>query len=141
MIVKILKSVISNAQTFLVIWAAVIIANQLFIFGACFAPYCLIAAIPHTFVISALATFFFIESKTEENNINNNVVDRGVHHASNQNKSTKNPSQCDPVETQEVFCPKCGSRMSMRTATKGRYNGNKFWGCTKFPKCNGIINI
>lgn len=61
MIEKIFKSVIKNFQTFLFIWAVVLIANQLFIFHACFAPYCLIAALPHTLVIAAIILYYSIE--------------------------------------------------------------------------------
>jgi restriction system protein len=39
----------------------------------------------------------------------------------------------------KVRCPRCGSEMVIRTATKGKYAGQKFRGCSKFPKCRGII--
>lgn len=38
-------------------------------------------------------------------------------------------------------CPKCGAEMIERTAKKGKNAGNKFWGCSKFPACRGVINI
>lgn len=38
-------------------------------------------------------------------------------------------------------CPKCGSSMQLRKATKGANAGNEFWGCNRFPKCRGIINV
>ncbi len=38
-------------------------------------------------------------------------------------------------------CPVCGSRMEIRTAKRGPNAGSKFWGCTKFPKCKGTVNI
>ena len=41
----------------------------------------------------------------------------------------------------EKKCPKCGSKMVLRTATKGTNAGNKFYGCTGFPKCRYIENI
>lgn len=66
MLINILKSIIKNFQVFLVIWAIVLIANQLFLFRACFAPYCLIAALPHTFVISALLTYFSHEDAVKD---------------------------------------------------------------------------
>ncbi|QJW84968.1 restriction endonuclease [Ramlibacter terrae] len=34
-------------------------------------------------------------------------------------------------------CPKCGSPMVRRTATKGTNAGSQFWGCSKFPACRG----
>jgi hypothetical protein len=36
-------------------------------------------------------------------------------------------------------CPKCGSEMVLRTAKSGANQGEKFWGCTKFPQCRGIL--
>jgi restriction system protein len=37
-------------------------------------------------------------------------------------------------------CPKCGSDLVERTAKKGVNAGNKFWGCSSFPKCRHITN-
>ncbi len=34
-------------------------------------------------------------------------------------------------------CPKCGSEMKKRVARSGTNAGNEFWGCVKYPKCNG----
>lgn len=39
------------------------------------------------------------------------------------------------------ICPKCGSEMVLREVKKGQNAGNKFWGCSKFPKCRGIVNV
>ncbi len=38
-------------------------------------------------------------------------------------------------------CPKCGSAMVMREVKKGQNIGNKFWGCSSFPKCRGVVNF
>lgn len=38
------------------------------------------------------------------------------------------------------ICPKCGAYMTLRTAKKGRYSGRRFYGCSRWPDCNGIIN-
>lgn len=38
-------------------------------------------------------------------------------------------------------CPKCGNEMTLREVKKGHNAGNKFWGCSKFPKCRSIVNI
>ena len=32
-------------------------------------------------------------------------------------------------------CPECGGEMVLRTAQKGPNPGQKFWGCSNFPKC------
>ncbi len=41
----------------------------------------------------------------------------------------------DEVQTDEMTCPKCGSNLIIRTASKGKYQGNKFYGCSNYPKC------
>jgi len=38
-------------------------------------------------------------------------------------------------------CPKCGAVMVLRTAQRGKYREQKFWGCTDFPRCKGVKNI
>lgn len=63
MIVDIFKSIMANFQQFLVIWVVVLLVNQIFIFHACFAPYCLLAALPHTGIIAALIMFFIAKEK------------------------------------------------------------------------------
>ncbi len=44
-------------------------------------------------------------------------------------------------EYQENSCPKCGSGMVLRKSKKGANAGNKFWGCSAFPKCRAIVKI
>jgi restriction system protein len=34
-------------------------------------------------------------------------------------------------------CPQCGSSMVMRAGRKGSRAGDRFWGCSTFPKCRG----
>lgn len=41
----------------------------------------------------------------------------------------------------ENACPKCGSPMVLREAKNGQNAGKKFWGCSNFPKCKGILNV
>lgn len=45
------------------------------------------------------------------------------------------------VEELSPRCPKCGSEMILRTAKRGDNQGGKFWGCSRYPKCGGIVNI
>jgi ssDNA-binding Zn-finger/Zn-ribbon topoisomerase 1 len=35
------------------------------------------------------------------------------------------------------LCPVCGAKMKPRTNTT---TGQKFWGCTEFPRCRGTRN-
>jgi predicted RNA-binding Zn-ribbon protein involved in translation (DUF1610 family) len=40
-------------------------------------------------------------------------------------------------EASDNICPLCGSEMVLRTTKKGPKAGEKFWGCSAFPKCRG----
>jgi restriction system protein len=37
-------------------------------------------------------------------------------------------------------CQKCGSEMVEREAKRGKSIGQKFWGCSNFPKCRNVMN-
>ncbi|WP_295761226.1 NERD domain-containing protein [uncultured Oscillibacter sp.] len=54
--------------------------------------------------------------------------------------STREPSK-EPDKPTTILCPKCGSAMVLRTASKGVNKGQKFYGCSNFPKCRAIINL
>jgi len=36
-----------------------------------------------------------------------------------------------------IQCPRCRSKMALRTATRGGNAGGQFWGCSKYPRCKG----
>ena len=38
-------------------------------------------------------------------------------------------------------CPSCDVKMILRTATKGRFEGNNFWGCPHYPHCKQTFKI
>ena len=38
-------------------------------------------------------------------------------------------------------CPKCGSAMVMREASKGANKGSKFLGCSQYPQCRGVLSV
>ena len=42
---------------------------------------------------------------------------------------------------EELICPKCGSKLVLRTAKTGQHAGNQFYGCSGYPKCKYIQNI
>jgi restriction system protein len=37
--------------------------------------------------------------------------------------------------------PKCGGEMIVKTARQGKYAGQKFWSCVKFPACKGLLPV
>lgn len=55
-------------------------------------------------------------------------------------KESKNTCNREP-QGEEIFCPRCGGKLVLRTATKGANAGGKFWGCSNYPKCKYIKNI
>ncbi len=50
-------------------------------------------------------------------------------------------SLAHPAHTVQKICPSCGSDMVRRVAKNGPNAGNKFWGCSAFPKCRAVENI
>jgi hypothetical protein len=45
------------------------------------------------------------------------------------------------VEPLKPLCPHCGGTLIIRTATRGANAGNRFYGCTNYPRCKYIQNI
>lgn len=50
---------------------------------------------------------------------------------------TANPAARSEIST----CPECGSAMVRRTAKQGRYAGEDFLGCARFPACRGVLRL
>lgn len=48
-------------------------------------------------------------------------------------------SRTDP--NAERRCPRCGSPMVLRTVKAGARAGERFWGCSTFPKCRAIQSL
>lgn len=67
------------------------------------------------------------DSKEESSTVNNEEAPVTV---TITNKTEEEPS--------EMICPKCGSKLVLRTARKG---GNKFYGCSAYPKCRYVKNV
>lgn len=44
-------------------------------------------------------------------------------------------------DSDKVICPVCGGKLVLRTATKGKRTGERFWGCSNYPRCRYIKNI
>lgn len=38
-------------------------------------------------------------------------------------------------------CPRCGTKMVLRTAAKGRNTGDRFWGCRRYPRCREKLQV
>ena len=59
----------ANAKFFFITWGIVLLINQIFIFGGCLAPYCIVAALPHTGVISAVIVYLYFQEAKKEKTI------------------------------------------------------------------------
>jgi predicted RNA-binding Zn-ribbon protein involved in translation (DUF1610 family) len=57
-----------------------------------------------------------------------------------QSNSAADPGVAAAAETNPA-CPQCGTAMIQRTAKKGKFAGEPFWGCGRYPKCKGILKI
>ena len=52
--------------------------------------------------------------------------------------------QEQPVHTEsgvETKCPRCGGVLVLRTAARGANAGNRFYGCSNYPKCRFVQNV
>lgn len=59
----------------------------------------------------------------------------------NQNNNQPEAWPQKPVKVPPPPCPQCGKVMIKRVATKGKFAGSGFWGCSRFPKCRGTLPV
>lgn len=45
------------------------------------------------------------------------------------------------VEAQDKKCPRCGGKLVLRMAKRGDFSGNKFYGCSNYPRCKYMQNV
>ena len=63
-----------------------------------------------------------------------NLLERLVHAIE---KLARNPPTISNIHADDdPRCPKCGGKMVRRTSSHG-----EFWGCLKFPKCDGTEKV
>ena len=46
-----------------------------------------------------------------------------------------------PGSPDSLICPRCGGHLVLRTAKRGKYAGNQFYGCSNYPNCHYIRNL
>ena len=51
------------------------------------------------------------------------------------------PTITESRPQENPLCPRCGNPMILRTAKRGDNRGNRFWGCSGYPKCRSIVNL
>ncbi len=60
-------------------------------------------------------------------------------HLGSKDAAPTSVSSAKTATTSPPSCPKCKSVMVLRTAKTGANRGEKFWGCSNFPHCRGIL--
>ena len=80
----------ANTKFFFITWGIVLLVNQIFIFGGCFAPYCIVAALPHTGVISAVIVYLNFQEEKKEKTIQQE--------RSYESQYTSNNDKADPLK-------------------------------------------
>ena len=58
-----------------------------------------------------------------------------------QRAATAAASPASAARSRPPRCPKCGSPMVLRTATRDAAAGSQFWGCPTYPRCNGTRTV
>lgn len=80
----------ANAKFFFITWGIVLLINQIFIFGGCLAPYCIVAALPHTGVVSAVIVYLYFQEEKKEKIIQQE--------RSYESQYTSNNDKADPLK-------------------------------------------
>ena len=80
----------ANTKFFFITWGIVLLINQIFIFGGCLAPYCIVAALPHTGVISAVIVYLYFQEEKKEKTIQQE--------RSYESQYTSNNDKADPLK-------------------------------------------
>jgi ssDNA-binding Zn-finger/Zn-ribbon topoisomerase 1 len=50
-----------------------------------------------------------------------------------------NPAILGALDHNKKICPRCDSRMELKTAKRGASFGKQFWGCSDFPRCRYVL--
>lgn len=77
---------------------------------------------------AALALWHFMEKKNkQERNRQQAIADS--------KRAEEDRVIKDEARKQGIACPECGFPLRIRLAKRGRNNGKKFWGCSRYPSC------
>lgn len=86
-------------------------------------------------IYNALFPYSQVDNETKNQHIEN-IKKSTTAKTIQPTKTTPKLEEIDVLnENCEYFCPKCNGKLVLRTASKGTHTGNKFWGCSNYPKC------
>lgn len=63
-----------------------------------------------------------------------------VNNDTEQNQESKEINN-DTDSKEDLICPRCSSKLVLRTAKKGENAGKQFYGCSNYPKCRYIMPV
>ena len=58
-----------------------------------------------------------------------------------QRTSPTTPASQEAKPPSSHVCPQCGAEMVLKTARQGKYAGQNFWSCSKYPACKGLLPV
>ena len=90
------------------------------------------------FLYDKLKVLTNVDEAVKETHIRNIKEKYSASSDRNDGESKNNTSTGLPEE--DLICPRCGSKLVLRTAKIGPNAGNQFYGCSAFPKCRYIKN-
>ena len=82
-----------------------------------------------------------IETAIQTGKLPRTWATRRMHVASLKVHHSKPDIPLDSIKSGDHICPECGSAMLRRTAKSGVNAGNDFWGCSRYPRCRGTLDI
>ena len=89
---------------------------------------------------SELTRFLETEMNLKIADENSAQIPEPITGPNNGDQSSEKPvaASSEAQQDAEPSCPKCGSPLVPRIAKKGKYQGQKFWGCSQFPDCKYV---
>ncbi len=88
-----------------------------------------------------LEKFLELKKLSESESTDNETPVAPLLETSHDSATPPTPVEEKPTNSEEKLCPRCGSKLVLRTAKKGNYQGNQFWGCSRYPKCRYMENL
>ena len=86
-----------------------------------------------------------IESQTKQEDLKDRIVSETIEKKTDEESvrygKTSQAVNIPKSNAKKIKCEKCGADMVLKTAKQGVYKGNKFYGCSKFPKCKNIVPV
>ena len=73
-------------------------------------------------------------------NVSKEIKDQHIRDIENADKLSKSPV-VTPISSSDAssnICPRCGGKLVLRNAKKGKYAGQSFLGCSNYPRCRYI---